>query len=111
MQCDRPQPDDGFATLESLVAFVILSIVLAVASQSIVLSVRSLVAATQQRDMMETVRVLIAERTDDLKTSNPQARSEKTHLETVEVDEERTVAVWIRGGKRPILTFLPRKRQ
>lgn len=111
MQCDPGRSDDGFATLEALVAFVILSVMLAAASQSIVLSVRTMAAAAQQREAMEAARALLLERSDRSKVTTAMGQREDLQSETIDLGDNELLAVWVRGGKRPILTFLPGNRR
>jgi general secretion pathway protein I len=53
--------EDGFSILEMIVAMTILALVLGVASQTIVLASRSIVAAREQTEAARTVRAIMAQ--------------------------------------------------
>ncbi|TLX12220.1 prepilin-type N-terminal cleavage/methylation domain-containing protein [Rhizobium sp. MHM7A] len=55
------QNDAGFTLLEMIIAFVILAISMAIASQTLAIAVRSYRTATERNEMLELVQILRAE--------------------------------------------------
>ncbi|MBX5230573.1 MULTISPECIES: type II secretion system protein [unclassified Rhizobium] len=74
------QNDAGFTLLEMIVAFVILSISMAIASQTLAIAVRSYRTATERNEMLELVQTLRAEEIPKLTSASARQKEGKMGL-------------------------------
>ncbi|WP_217568744.1 type II secretion system protein J [Mesorhizobium sp. GbtcB19] len=112
--------EDGFSILEMIVAMTILALILGIASQTIVLAGRSIVAAREQMESARKVRAIMAQYDTDAESSATAALDAiaqsgwtirvqpmgtgKAKLNAVVIEKAGAVA-------GTFLTFMPAKRQ
>ncbi|MER9843848.1 prepilin-type N-terminal cleavage/methylation domain-containing protein [Mesorhizobium australicum] len=116
--------DDGFSILEMIVAMTILALVLGIASQTIVLGSRSIMAARGQIEIARKIRAIMAQYDAETESeSNGNAKMDGLaqsgwafKVQPIDVAKAKMSAILIEGsgasgGSGSFLTFVPAGQQ